>query len=183
MVAELAKTLLEFLKLAPRFIFALGIAAGTMLFVSDHFLKRIGLTEFVQKYRFALGLILVLSAALLAVSSVLWVLGTIKGWWHTRRFHKNVIKRLNTLTEDEKQILRYYLANDTRANMLRCDDGIVQGLVEDGIIYQSASIGNILEGFAHNISDFVWDYLHVYPDVLAGNTNVFRTDKRERFHF
>jgi hypothetical protein len=49
MVAELAKTLLEFIKLAPRFVFALGIAAGALLVANDHFLKRIGLTEFVQK--------------------------------------------------------------------------------------------------------------------------------------
>lgn len=48
-------------------------------------------------------------------------------------------------------------------------------------IYQSASTGNILEGFAHNISDFVWDHLHVCPNLLAGSTNSYRTDKRERF--
>jgi len=31
MVAELAKTLLEFVKLAPRFLVALGLAAGMLL--------------------------------------------------------------------------------------------------------------------------------------------------------
>lgn len=181
MVVELAKTLLEFVKLAPRFLVALGLAAGMLLFANDQLLKRLGLTELVQKYRFALGLTLVISAALLGVYIVLFVLGSIKGWWRKRQFHSAVIKRLHNLTEDEKQILRYYLANDTRANTLRFDDGVVQGLVQDGIIYQSASMGNILEGFAHNISDFVWDYLRVYPNLLAGNTNFCRTDKRERF--
>jgi hypothetical protein len=181
MVAELAKTILEFIKLAPRFIVALGIAAGALLFASDHLLKRIGLTELVQKYRFALGLTLVLSAALLIVDTALSVLGSINGWWGKRRFHRDVIKRLHHLTEDEKQILRYYVANNTRANMLRFDDGVVQGLIEDGSIYQSASMGNILEGFAHNISDIAWGYLHVYPNLLTGETNYYRTDKRERY--
>ena len=88
MVAELAKTILEFIKLVPRFIIALGIAAGTLLFAGDQLLKRIGLTEFVQKYRFALGLTLVLSAALLIVYTALSVLGSIKGWWGKKRFHR-----------------------------------------------------------------------------------------------
>lgn len=181
MVAELAKTLLEFTKLAPRFIFALGIAAGTLLFVSDKFLKRIGLTEFVQKYRFALGLVLIVSAALLIVYTALSVIGAIQRRWRKRGYHKHIVKRLQRLTEDEKQILRYYLAYNTRANTLMYDDGVVQGLVSDRIIYQSASIGNILEGFAHNISDFAWEYLHAHPDLLSGTTNYCRTDKRERY--
>ena len=89
-------------------------------------------------------------------------------------------ERLNRLTEDEKQILRFYLAENTRANMLRIEDGVVQGLKADGIIFQSASLGNVLEGFAHNISDFAWDYLHINPHLLDGTTNTYRTDKRRR---
>lgn len=176
MVAELAKTLLEFLKL-PQFIVAGGIAAAILLFASDQFIRRLGLTELVQRYRFVLGLTLVLSVAIVAVYGGQSVFRMIKGWWRTRRFHIRVIKRLHNLTEDEKQILRYYLANNTRANMLRFDDGVVQGLVDDGIIYRSASLGNLVEGFAHNINDFVWDYLHGHGELLRGNTNFYRTDK------
>jgi len=76
--------------------------------------------------------------------------------------------------------LRYYFAKNTRANMLKINDGVVQGLVADHIIYRSASMGDILEGFAHNITDFVWDYIHTNPKVLQGTTNFYRTDKRER---
>ena len=89
-------------------------------------------------------------------------------------------KRLHSLTEDEKQILRFYIAENTRANTLRIEDGVVQGLISDRIIYQSASLGSILDGFAHNINDFAWDYLHVNPHLLEGTTNTCRTDKRRR---
>ena len=65
--------------------------------------------------------------------------------------------------------------------MLRIEDGVVQGLKSDRIIYQSASLGNVLEGFAHNINDFAWDSLHANPDLLEGTTNKYRTDKRERY--
>jgi hypothetical protein len=72
-----------------------------------------------------------------------------------------------------------YFAKNTRANTLRVDDGVVQGLVADGLIHRSASIGNMLEGFAHNITDLVWDYIHVHPELLEGTTNTYRTDKRD----
>jgi hypothetical protein len=181
MVADTVKTLLEFLKLAPRFLVAAGLASGFLLFASDQFLKRIGLTEFVQKYRFALGLTLVISTALICVYVALSLLGSIRKSWRQRRFHKRIITRLHNLTEDEKQILRYYIFNNTRANMLRIENGVVQGLAGDGIIYQSASMGSILEGFAHNIGDLAWDYLHLHPELLHGTTNFYRTDKRERY--
>lgn len=87
--------------------------------------------------------------------------------------------KLEGLTEGEKQILRYYFAEGTRANTLRIDDGVVQELVACRILYRSSSVGDMLEGFAHNISDFAWDYIHSNPQVLEGTTNTYRTDKRE----
>jgi hypothetical protein len=177
MIGEAAKLIIEVLKLAPRFIVALGIAAGLLLFATDAFLKRIGLSESIQKYRFVLGLTLVISAALLVVYILLFVLGIIKRWWRKRNWEVRVIKRLQNLTEDEKQILRYFLAHNTRATMLRFDDGVVHGLAHAHIIYQSGSVGNVFEGFPYNITDLAWDYIHVNPAVLRGNTNLYRTDK------
>jgi len=58
------------------------------------------------------------------------------------KFTKGRLKRLHGLTEDEKQILRFYIINQTRANVLRIDDGIVKGLESAGIIFQSSNIGN-----------------------------------------
>jgi hypothetical protein len=177
MVNELAKTLLEILKLGPRFIVAFGIAAGVLLFASDSLLKRLGLAEFVQKYRFGLGLTLVISAALLVVYIALFFVGLGKNRWHRGKAKEGAIKRLHDLTEEEKQILRYFLAYNTRSTMLKFGDGVVQGLAQRGIIYCSDSVGNVFEGFPYNISDWAWDYLRQYPELLEGTTNVYRTDK------
>ena len=181
MFAEAAKTFLEFLKLAPRYVIALGVMAAVILFASEDFLKFIGVFEFAQDNRSMVGLTLVVTVSLFAVSMVADGISLIKGSWQTRGFYLRVTERLNCLTEDEKQILRFYIAKQTRANVLRYDDGVVQGLVSDGIIYRSASLGNMLEGFAHNISDFAWDYLNVHPHLLQGTTNTYRTDKRESY--
>jgi hypothetical protein len=179
MFVEIAKTFLEFMKLAPRFLVALGLAAGMMLFANDQLLKRLGLSDLVVKYRSVLGLTLVLSVALVVTSIARFLLGSIKNWWRQRRFQKQMIERLQDLTEDEKQILRYYIANNTRANRLSIQDGVVQGLVAKGIIYQSAAMGNLLEGFDHNINEVAWNYLHSHPGLLDGSTDFCRTDKRE----
>jgi len=93
---------------------------------------------------------------------------------------QRIAHKLSSLTEGEKQILRYYFAKDTRANTLKIDDGVVQGLVANRIIYRSASMGSILDGFAHNITDAAWNYICANPEVLQGTTNTYRTDKRER---
>lgn len=181
MIAEPAKTFLEFLKLAPRYLIALGVMAAVLLFASEVFLKFIGVFEFAQDNRPMLGLILVVTSALFAVSVAGDGIALVKQWWFRQRHYRRMAERLNCLTEDEKQILRFYLAANTRANMLRIDDGVVQGLKTNGIIFQSASLGNAREGFAHNISDFAWDYLHVHPHLLEGTTNTYRTDKRESY--
>jgi Super-infection exclusion protein B len=179
MIADTAKTLLEIVKLAPRYLIALGVMAAFMLFAGDDFLKLVGLHKFANDYRPELGFALIGTVALFSVSLIAELISVIKKWWKKRKFHSRVTKRLNCLTEGEKQILRFYLAQNTRANMLRIDDGVVQGLKASGIIFQSASLGTALDGFAHNISDFAWTYLHENMNLLEGTTNTYRTDKRE----
>lgn len=98
--------------------------------------------------------------------------------WTRRRVKSQIVKSLNNLTEDEKQILRYYIAFNTRANVLRFTDGVVRGMEHRRIIYRSASVGNLVEGVAYNIGDVAWGYLMEFPEVLDGETNTCRTDRR-----
>lgn len=181
MLAEAAKTFLEFLKLAPRYLIALGVMAAVLLFSGERFLKLIGVLQFAQDNRASLGLTLVVTLSLFSVSVATEVLAIIKRKLNSRKFYQRVTIRLNRLTEDEKQILRYYFAEQTRANSLRVDDGVVQELVAAGIIYRSATIGTFLDGFAHNISDIAWDYLNLNPQLLDGTTNTYRTDKQPSY--
>ena len=141
-------------------------------------LKQIGVSTFADEYRPILGLCLIVTVSLFIVSIGADSLSSAKRWWRKQHFKRGVINRLNRLNEDEKQILRYYYAHQMRANSLRVDDGVVQELVAEGIIYRSAQVGDIVEGFAHNISDVAWDYLNKHPDLLVGKTNTYRNDSR-----
>lgn len=178
-MADYIKSALELLKLAPRYLIAIGIAASFLLFGSEQFLTRLGLKKFTEDYRAWLGLAFVSTVSLFAIYLAGEVVTFFGRKIRKRKFLKGVTERLQRMTEDEKQILRFYFVKNTRSNVLRVDDGVVQGLISDGIIYRSASMGNILEGFAHNISDFAWDYIHSNPGLLVGSTNTYRTDKRE----
>jgi hypothetical protein len=178
-MSDILKTLLEFLKLTPRYLTAIGLVAGLILFGGDKFRANLGLAEFAQHYRFVLGLLFLSSIVLLLIAIGGGGIGRLSRWWHNRKAFQRITQRLHRLNEDEKQILRYYIAENTKANTLRVDDGVVQELVAEGIIYRSTSLGNMLEGFAHNISDFAWDYLQLYPQLLEGSTNTYRTDRRQ----
>lgn len=180
MLGEFAKSALEFLKLAPRYLIAVALIAGVLLFLPDAWLQRIGVDTFATANRQWLGLTFLVSAILWGVSAVATCWDWVAGNFFQRSVRQHIAQKLSSLTEDEKQILRYYLAKDTRANTLKIDDGVVQGLVANRIIYRSASMGNLLEGFAHNITDAAWDYILANPEVLQGTTNTYRTDKRER---
>lgn len=181
MFAEFVKSALEFLKLAPRYLVAVVVIAGALLFFPNTWLERVGVAGFAKANRQWLGLAFL-------VSAVLWGIAVVMGCWvwarrrlTQRSVRRHVVWKLNSLTEDEKQILRYYLFNNTHANSLRIDDGVVQGLVTDHIIYRSSTMGYALDGFAHNITDYVWDYIHANPQVLQGTTDSCRTDKSKYF--
>jgi hypothetical protein len=178
MIAEIAKFVLEFLKLAPRYFIALGLFAAFLIFCPDGLLRQLGVFDFAQSNRTWLGVALIASAALFAVSVSVNIFDWLKAWWRRRKEFRHITKRLCRLTEDEKQILRFYISEKTRTNTLSIEDGVVQELVSERIIYRSASVGSMLEGFAHNISDIAWDYLDDYPQLLEGSTNTYRTDKR-----
>jgi ABC-type multidrug transport system fused ATPase/permease subunit len=180
MFSEFAKSALDFLKLAPRYLIAVALIAGVLLFFPNAWLVRIGVDNFAAANRQWLGLAFLVSAVLWCISLITTVWSWVAGKVFQRRVSQHIARKLDSLTEGEKQILRYYFAKDTRANTLRIDDGVVQGLVQNRIIFRSASMGSILDGFAHNISDAAWDYILANPEVLQGTTNTYRTDKRER---
>ena len=154
MVPELITGFFEFLKLAPRYLIALGVVAAALLFLDRSTLDQFGVTNFADTNREILGLTLVVTPSLIVTTLFADLLVLEMSLLRSRNNLKRIEHRLNNLTEDEKQILRYYLAKSTRANTLRVEDGVVQGLRSSGVIYMSASVGNLIEGFAHNISDF-----------------------------
>lgn len=171
-MTEIFKSLFDFLRLSPRYLISIGLVAGLILFGGDTPRNTLGIAQFAQDYRFTLGILFLSSMVLLLVATGSSGAMILQRWWMERRLYQRITKRLRDLTEGEKEILRYYIIENTRANVLRLEDGVVQELVAEGIIYRSSNIGSVLDGFAHNINDIAWDYLHVYPYLLESSTTI-----------
>jgi hypothetical protein len=173
--------IIQALKLAPRYLIAVSVFCGVLLFINEQLSKTLGVFQFTQDYRQWIGIAFVASIVLVAIDWSIKIGTVVSNFVRRIKFKNDLVKRLHSLTEEEKQILRYYLAKQSKTNTLRTDDGVVNTLTAKGIIYRSASHGNLLEGFSHNIHELAWDYLKENPGVLEGTTNTYRTDQRERF--
>lgn len=175
------KFFLNCLKLAPRYLITLGIAAAFLLFGNENLLKKLDVYNFAQDYRTHLSLILIITIPLFAIDRSIPIIHWIRNRVLNAKISKRIKKALHSLTEDEKKILRFYIFNQTKTNVLRIDDGIVKGLESKFIIFIAAPFGNTIEGFAYNISDIAWDYLNKNQGLLIGVTNYVRTDKRNNW--
>jgi len=178
MLSDVFKSFLDYLKLSPRYLFAIVFICALLLFSPQSIQHTIGIISFVDGYRQWFGVVFVIALGLWVVAVITSALEYAKKQWRRWRLRQRIVTRLQDLTEPEKQILRYYFEKNTRGNKLRIESGDVQSLVQAGIIYQSAGLGSILEGFAHNIHDVAWDYIQKNPDVLKGSTDTYHTDER-----
>lgn len=173
--------IIQALKLTPRYLVAVSIFCGALLFINEQTSKFLGVYQFTQDNRQWLCIALIASLSLVAIDWSIKISAVVRNFVRHVKFKKSLIQCLHSLTEEEKQILRYYWSKQSKTNTLRTDDGIVNALAAKGIIYRSASHGNLLEGFSHNINELAWNYLNENPGVLEGTTNTYRTDQRERY--
>lgn len=176
-MSDYAKIALEALKLAPRYLVSLCIVSAFFLFTPEKLQKGFGVFEFAQHYRVYFFCAFILTGVLFVVDRSIAVFGWIQHKSRISKFTKRRLERLHRLTEDEKQILRFYFTKQTRSNVLRIDDGVVNGLASDGIIYRSANVSSGPMAFAHNISEAAWNYIHNNQHLLDGTTNIYRTDE------
>jgi hypothetical protein len=184
-LADFYKSAIDFLKLAPRYLFVVAAACAVVLWGPENFLKRLRLFELTEHYGPWIG-------GLFLLSSIAWVANTaIKTyWWLAVKFRQwklksQCVEHLHALTEDEKKILRFYISQHTKTNYLGINDGVVSGLEAKGIIHRASTIGVPGLGFtfAYNISEFASKYINENNGVLTGTTNFFRTDRDERFPY
>ena len=179
MPTDILKDLLEAVKLTPKHLIAISLVLAFLLFGPVDKLQWFGVADVAKDYRQWLGIGFLACNALLAVSVGQWAFVLGRNTIRKRQFKRDMLERLGRLTEDEKQILRFYIAEQTRGNTLRYDDGVVQGLVGSRIIYRSSNMGNLVEGFPFNIHEIAWNALNNDHSLLNGTTDTYRTDKRK----
>lgn len=159
-------TWIQWLKLPTRVVLALCIVLGAMIFASDKILGYLGLNTLIQEYRPYLGLGFLITFALLLVDilSHIWkpIGSRITDW----NFIRQGKRRLHRLNPTEKHILQYYIQHQTRSQSLPLQNGAVNALQQESIIYRGSSIGT-LSGFDFIIQPWAWEYLNKHPELLT----------------
>ncbi len=74
---------------------------------------------------------------------------------------------LKQLTNDEKEILKYYLTENKRTQYFPLSSGVINGLCSKNLVYNSSNIA--AQGsynFAYNIEDIAFNILKIHPEYL-----------------
>lgn len=158
--------LLKVFELAPRFLATIAIVSGFLLWSSQTVIESLGLSQFRADHRQWIGISLLLSIGGLAATGfgLLWQLAS------RRRAHVALINRLKDLTEEEKQVLRWFLEHNTRTSQLKYGNGVVQGLIAAGIIIHTNPQAYRHHSEACLIAEDALGVLKKRPDLLTGST-------------
>lgn len=156
---ETLKALLQAFKLKPAQLVAVAVLCLAALAAQPEQLQFLGLRQLVEEHRAVIGGVLAVAVGMLIVAVVQWLAVQVARQMRQRRIEGRVQQRLRCLTEDEKNVLRGYLREQTRTRQHGLDDGVVQGLVAAGVLWRSAAVSDRHMGFAHNLTDPAWKIL------------------------
>lgn len=161
------KILSKFIIEYPKYILPFGIFSAVLLFIPDNILSNIGLFVFRNQFKSYLGIMLIFSITFIITNFLLkiktWAREMINYWFLKR----NIIRRLGRLTPEEANILRSYIEQKTYTRTLGRTSGIINGLVSDGIIYQSSMLTFDPGKVDFNIPLWIWRYINGHPELLA----------------
>ena len=157
---------LGWLKLPQRVLWALLLITGLVLWGPQWFVGGLGLDQFIETYRMYLGVVFLLFLAATLPTPIQWVASKAWARLQEQRHKKTRLARLHDLSDDEKEVLRHYLQNNTRTHTLDCTDGVATALEHARIIYRASNLSQGYTDFAYNIQQWAHDYLREHPEVL-----------------
>ena len=160
------KPILDFLKEAGKYLVPIAIVCALLLYLPATALDHFGLADWSKEYKPYFGITL-----LFCLSVIVWnALSLIWGWmWKKYRASQRVAsarKRLHSLTEMEKGVLRGYIHDKTRTQHFELADGVIGELEDIGVLNKGTNIAHGIS-MDFNISDWAWDYLNEHPEALA----------------
>jgi hypothetical protein len=157
----------------PTFLLGIIVAAGALLLLPVDVVKTLGLDGFVRDRRSYVGGAFVIAISLLAAQGFVWAIGLIKSQYTKVKVKQTAalskqrrLESLSKLTPEEKGYLLPYIVQEKNTMYFRLDDGIASGLQAKEIIYRAANVGDMLTGFAFNITSWAKEHLATNPHLL-----------------
>ncbi len=161
--------IVDWIKLSPKYLFAIAVITGFLLFAPTGILTTLGLASIVAQYRAFIGVLFLISSVLFLVHPLAMLSELVSTRVMTTMVVRDQQKELSELTESEKEILRGYIYKKTQSQYLNPLDGVTAGLEAKRIIYRAANLGQIHQ-FPYNIQPWAWKYLNNNPELLASSS-------------
>lgn len=160
------KDILEILKLPLKYLIAIFLVLASLLFLPNEYIVKLGIEPIVQKHKMIIGLAFLCDALFIITHGLDYLFKLIRVWIKYKSFVREGKKRLSSLTEDEKVILRKFIENGSRTSYLSIRNGNVIELVNSKIIYKSGEVAVYDFNFAHSLNQWAWDYLNKNKKLL-----------------
>jgi hypothetical protein len=162
---EALSKLFELLKIPIEHRIGAFVVSAAIVLLPDKWLTAAGVLQYREKGKPYFWLLFIL----VTISLIAAIVGVIKFKIQGYCFKRSSQKRLLLLTTDEKNVLRRYIEGETRSLYLDIGSPLVQGLVDEKIIYRSTNISSPMHGFGafgFNIQPWAWEYLNDHRDLL-----------------
>lgn len=145
----------------------IAVATGTVLFGPAALLSRLGLLDLLNRYRPVIGVICLLSAAILLVAQLAPLLlkagrRGLRTWWWQRKGRTH----LHDLTRSEKNLLKQYVSRATGTLVLDPSTSATSALLVAGVICRATELDDKALGLAFNIQPWALSYLRNNPQLL-----------------
>ncbi|BDR13791.1 superinfection exclusion B family protein [Vibrio sp. STUT-A11] len=160
------KQIIDWVKLSGKQAFILSVITSILLFSNDEVLGKLGVSEAIGSWQIWIGLVWLVSVAILAAEIVFPVYGFVAQrvtWYFNLKGYQ---KRLHQLTVGEKEVLLQYINQNTRTISLNYSDGVANELESARIIRRASNLAHYHDVFPFNIQPWAWDYLSKHPELL-----------------
>lgn len=160
---EIIKPIIDLFKFTPRHFASFAITSFIIFFIPTNIVKDIAPALY-DYYRPVSGLIFILSISGLIVELSIFIANKIRIQFRIQKGKA----RLNSLTKEEKDILRRYISGDTRTQFFAVDNGAIAELASLGILITYVRTYHMMKGIPYGIADWALKYLKSNSHILKG---------------
>lgn len=152
----------------PQILLGVVLATGILVFGPTSLTEALGMRAFLDTNRPLIGAAFLGGVSILFAQAAWWLSKHLG--WPLRTFleRRRRAEALRELAPDEKAYLLRYVSEQKTTQYFRIDDGVAQSLVLKGVIFQSASVGYMHDGWAFNLTDWARKALVKDQSLLSG---------------
>ena len=175
------KSVFRWIQLSPRFLVGLAICCMLLVFLPDSVSRLVGIDEFRESAR---GWLFIVGAVSLVFSGV-QLAPRVSQSARRRLGVRRTLKRLDTLSQEELELLAYCLVRNRQTLVLSMGSqagNVATGLSQKGLLDVGTGLQHVL-AVPHSITDCVWKKLSQDRDAILARAQGNRSDDEIRSLF